>query len=498
MSFLPLSLPPGIYRNGTQYQSKGRWYDANLVRFCQGTIQPHGGWRVKSTATLAGKGRAIISWHDNSGSTWSAIGTESHLYAMTRGGAVSDITPAGFISGRADAVAEGAYGDGVYGGDAFGTPRADANQVQDASLWSLDNWGEDLVGVMSEDTVIYQWTLSPSPAATAVAVANAPSALAILTTNEDILMALGTPTPGVANNPRHVSWSDQQNNTDWTPSAANQAGDYELPTNGRLMMGLRVKAGTLLFTDLDLWLASYTANELVYGFDKLGQGCGAISRACAMALDAQAVWMGNNGFWLYDGYVRPLPCDVWDYVFADLNLLQKSKITCELNSAFGEVTWRYPSGSSTEIDRFVTWNFRENHWTIGALARLSGVDGGVNSQYPMRVGADGLVYEHEVGFAYDGAVPYLESGPFELGNGDTVQYATRLLPDDLDAGDVSATFFVKFAPDGAETRFGPYTLSKRTDVRFGGRQLRVRYDGVSPSDWRIGAPRLDATAGGLR
>ena len=499
MALIPLSLPPGIYRNGTPYQSKGRWYGGNLVRFFQGAILPHGGWRQQSTSAMTGKGRAIISWHDNAQNTWSAIGTESHLYAMTRSGALSDITPPGLTAGRADAVAEGGYGDSTYGaGYAYGAPIPDQNAVQDASMWTLDNFGQYLVGCMSDDGNIWQWTLNTgTPAAR---VSGAPSAAAIFTTAEGMLMALGANTI-----PRQVMWSDQQDNTDWTPTTSNQAGDFELATNGRLLMGLRIKSGSLLFTDIDVWLATYQANELVYGFTRVGLGSGAISRGAAMAVDAvssaygaQAVWMGDNGFWLYNGYVLPLACDVWDYVFNNLNQLQRSKITCEMNSAFGEITWHYPSASSTEIDSYVTWNFRENHWTVGQVSRLAGVDAGINAQYPLRVGTDGYVYEHEVGFSYGGAMPYLESGPFELGAGDTVQYARRLLPDDLTAGDVKATFFVKFEPDDAETGFGPYALSKLTDLRFAGRQMRVRYDGVNLNGWRIGAPRLDVVAGGLR
>jgi hypothetical protein len=95
-------------------------------------------------------------------------------------------------------------------------------------------------------------------------------------------------------------------------------------------------------------------------------------------------------------------------------------------------------------------------------------------------------------------MPYLESGSFELGSGDQVQYARRLVPDELTAGAVKATFFVKFEPDDREASFGPYALSKLTDVRFGGRQIRVRYDGVNLDGWRIGAPRLDIVAGELR
>ena len=365
-------------------------------------------------------------------------------------------------------------------------------------MWTLDTFGQYLVGCMSDDGNVYQWELDTgTPAAL---VAGAPSGAALFTTAEGMLMVLGA-----GNNPRLVQWSDQQDNTDWTASASNQAGDFQLGTNGRLMQGLRIRSGSLIFTDVDAWLCTYQANQLVYGFNRVGLGCGAISRGAAIAVDAvssaygaQAVWMGNNGFWLYNGYVLPLSCDVWDAVFSNLNVLQKSKITCEMDSAFGEITWHYPSASSVEIDSYVIWNFRENHWTLGQVARLSGVDRGVNAAYPMRVFTDGNVYEHEVGTDYGGAMPFLESGPFELGEGDQVQYARKLIADDLTAGDVTATFFAKFEPDDSETSYGPYTVSKLTDVRLAGRQIRVRYDGAAMDAWRIGAPRLDVVAGGLR
>ena len=500
MPYQSLTLPPGIYRNGTQLQSEGRYFDCNLVRFFQGTIQPEGGWRKKSTSAVTGKGRAIISWHDNSNSTWSAVGTETNLYAMTRSGVLHDITPSGFTAGNADAAAVGGYGGGTYGSGIYGIPRPDATEIEDADIWTLDTWGEDMVGVMPTDGIIYQWNLNT--AVIAAKVTNSPDCTSLLTTQENILMALAA--EGV---PRRLKWSDQEDNTDWTPTATNQAGDLDLPTAGRLMQGIRVKSGNLILTDLDAHLVSYTANNLVYSPNKVGSGCGAISRACAIAIDAaasvygaQAVWMSNAGFFIYNGYVLPLQCDVWDYVFDDLNGLQKSKVTCTINSAFGEITWRYPSGSSTEIDRRVTWNFRENHWSIGSLpVRYSSVDAGIQSPFPMSVASDGYVYEHECGFVYDTDVmPFLESGPMQLGKGDNVQYATQLLPDDLAAGDVSATFFTKFWPDDVEATQGPYTITKQTDVRFGGRQIRVRYDGVNADSWRIGAPRLDITAGGGR
>ena len=261
MALQSLTLPPGIYRNGTPYQSKGRWYGGNLVRFFQGAILPHGGWRPQSTSAMTGKGRAIISWHDDSQSTWSAIGTESHLYVMTRGGALTDITPSGFTAGRADAVAEGGYGDGAYGaGYAYGAPIPDINAVQDASMWTLDDFGQFLRRCMPDDGAIYR--MGPDTGHLAAAISGAPSATAIFTTPEGMLMALGA--ESVA---RRVKWSDQQDDTRLDPQHIQPGGGFRpSPPNGRLLQGLRIKSGSLLFTDIDVWLATYLADELVYGF----------------------------------------------------------------------------------------------------------------------------------------------------------------------------------------------------------------------------------------
>lgn len=490
MAFLQLSLPPGMYRNGTPLQSQGRWYDGNLVRFYSGTIQPLGGWRLKSTTTMTGKARAILTWRDNDNGVRTAIATHSNIYYMSRSGVLSDITPTGYSAGRADAEAAGGYGTGFYGVGTYGSPRPDVTQVQDATVTSLDKWGQDLVFVSPDDTTIYEWALDPD--VIAAAVANAPSATALVVTQDGILMALAA--EGVLS---RVKWSDQRNNTLWTPDATNQAGDFDLQTSGRIMFGMRITGGVLILTDTDVHLANYTGDNRIYEFNKKSDGCGAISRAAGVALDSQAVWMGMGGFWLFNGFAQPLPCDVSDYVFSDLNYLQQSKITCEVNAQFGEVTWRYPSGGSIEVDRYVTWNLRENHWTVGQIERLCGADKGV-SKYPLRCDGSGNVYEHEVGYSYDDVMPFLEGGPFQLGNGDNVFYANLLLPDDKTLGDVKASFKTKFEPDGAETTYGPYTLASRTYLRFGGRQMRVRYDGVNNVGWRIGAPRIDVTAGGAR
>ena len=99
--YIPLKLPPGIYRNGTEYQAAGRWYDANLVRWYENTLRPMGGWRKRATGQMTGLCRGFITWRDNSALRWIAAGTQSKLYAMNEAGTLKDITPSGFTAGAA-------------------------------------------------------------------------------------------------------------------------------------------------------------------------------------------------------------------------------------------------------------------------------------------------------------------------------------------------------------------------------------------------------------
>src|SRR6266581_4457598 len=158
MARLPISFPPGVFRDGTQYQAKGRWYDANLVRWYGAALGPVRGWVRKGTSTLTGSARAAIAWVDNSKNAWIGIGTHSKLYVCNRLGAAFDITPAGFTTGRADATASGGYGSGPYGASTYGTPRSDTTTtINDATQWTLDTWGQDLVGVSPDDRKLYEW-----------------------------------------------------------------------------------------------------------------------------------------------------------------------------------------------------------------------------------------------------------------------------------------------------------------------------------------------------
>ena len=493
MALIPLKIPAGVYRNGTEYQSAGRWYDANLVRWYENTLRPIGGWRKKSATALTGLCRGILTWRTNSGARYIAAGTQSKLYAMDENNVIKEITPTGIASGRADAVSGTGYGYNTYGSYAYGVARPDAGAIAPATTWSLDTWGEYLVACSDSDGKLYEWQLGFTTPTLAAAITNAPTGCAaLLSTAERFLFALGA-----SSNPRLVKWSDQEDNTTWTASATNQAGDFELNTVGALKCGKRVRGINLLFTDVDVHTATYVGLPYVYQFERAGSGCGVISSQSVAAIDSAAMWMSRSGFWMFDGYVKPMPCDVSDYVFTNMNYNQASKVYAVHNSKYGEVWWFYPSSSSNEVDSYVIYNYRENHWNIGTLARTAGVDRGVYLN-PIMVDPSGYIYEHEVGYNYDSGSVYAESGPYEIGVGENIMSVRQVIPDEQTLGDVQISFKSRMYPTSTETTHGPYSASQPTDARFSGRQVKIRYTGAVLEDWRVGVTRVDAVAAGKR
>lgn len=492
MPLIPLNIPAGQYRNGTEYQSQGRWRDGNLIRWHEGALRPIGGWRQRGTVDINGVARTMVAWEDNSNNRRVAFGTHNKLYAMTAGNTVADITPAGFTSGRVDATAFTGYSGSTFGNGLYGLPSEDTGSILPATTWSLENWGEYLLGTTADDGKIYQWTLnSATPAAV---LSNAPTGCSsMMVTEERFVFAFGA-----GGDPRKVAWSDRENNNLWTPETTNEAGDIQIQTNGVILKGLRTRGETLILTTQDGHTATYSGPPYVYGFSRVGTSCGLIAANAAASIDEGVVWMGQRSFFVYSGgAVQDLSCDVADYVFSDMNNDQKSKVHAVVNSRFNEIWWFYPSASSTECDRYVAFDYAEKIWTTGSIDRTAGVDRGVFRQ-PFWIAADGTLYEQEIGFNYGTQTPFAETGPIAIGVGEQVMAVRGMIPDEKTLGDVNATFKTRFYPTDTERDYGPFSMANPTSLRFTGRQIRMRVTGDAASDWRVGIMRLDAVAGGRR
>lgn len=501
MPYLPLTIPPGFSKPGTVYDARGRWYDGNLVRWHEGVLRPWGGWTPVQTVAagvgtdidLAAPVRGMLAWRDGVQQPNLAMGVPSKLWFF-RAGVLTDITPTGFASGTDDATitsGPGPYGSEAYSGGAYGYGVSGAEVLEECSTWQLDQFGEQLIACAQHDGKIYRKS-DPSTTAAAAVIATAPtSCRGVVVTPERFVVALGA-----SGDDRLVKWSDQEDPDTWTASSTNQAGDLTLVTPGSIMAGRRVGGETLIWTDYDVWRMRYIGGTLVYSITPIGSACGTLSRHAMAVADGKAFWMGQRGFFVYDGFVKAIPCEVGDHVFGSLNRQQRSKIAAYVRASFGEVVWHYPSEGSAENDRYVAFNYRMGVWTTGELERTSGVDAAAFG-FPIAADSTGAVYQHEiVDGDYESLTPYIESGPVEIGAGDRVMMVREIVPDNDTFGSLSMKMYSSTYPVTTETEHGPYTPTAPTKVRLTGRQVRLRVEGAR--DWRLGTVRLEVVPGGRR
>jgi len=498
MPLVPLDIPAGVYRNGTEYEAKGRWYETNLVRWREGRLEPVGGWEQydNTISALDGKSRGILTWRGNDSGRYMAIGTSSKLYG-SQGGQLYDITPSGFVTGRDDSLFGYGYGVGIYDGGDYGTIRSTAVAL-DATTWSLDTWGEYLVACSTTDGRVFEWNLSTST--TAAIVANAPDDnVGIIVTNERHLVCLGADA-----NKRKVAWSDQEDNTTWTPAANNLAGDLELNTSGRIRTARRVGNDILIWTDVDCHLMRYLGPPYVYGIERIGENCGIVGPNAVAVAGGTATWLSEGGFWSYDGAVRPLQCDAVSDVTDDINRVQQIKTYGGHNSEFGEMWFFYPSSGSDENDRYIVWDYRLNHWSVGALARTCWVDQSAFAD-PIAVGDDNIVYRHELGWTDDGSTRvgsvYAISGPIELGQGDMFAVVDRIIADDYEnLPSLKAVIGTKNTPEGtySDTEYTINESDGYIDVRLTARQMRVKLEATRDDGFKFGTLRMNLKQGSRR
>lgn len=499
MPLVPLDIPAGVYRNGTEYEAKGRWFDTNLVRWREGRLEPVGGWAQfeSEAAALTGTARGIHAWRDNSETRNLAIGTETNLY-ISQGGSFYDITPNDLVAGRQNTLVGEGYGAGAYGADNWGDPRSSGVLTLSATTWSLDNWGEYLVGCSTSDGRLLEWT--GTLAADAAVIANAPTnCVGLIVSNERHLIALGAD-----GDPRKVAFSDQEDNTTWTPAATNTAGDLLLETAGIIKCARRVGNDILIWTDVDCHLMRFLGAPFVYGIERIGTNCGVVGANAVSVAGNSAIWLSESGFWIYDGTIKPLQCNALLDVTDRINRNQQSKTFGGHNSQFGEMWFFYPSSGSEENDKYVMYNYRYNHWAVGELARTAWVDQGT-FPYPIAVAADGVVYSHEFGSTDDGSTRvgdvYAVSGPIELGQGDRFAVIDRIITDDYEnLPSLKATIGTKNTPEGSYTDT-EYTLSEADgyiDVRLTARQLRVKLEATRDEQFKFGTIRMNLKQGSRR
>ena len=239
----------------------------------------------------------------------------------------------------------------------------------------------------------------------------------------------------------------------------------------------------------------------------------------AKSVNDAIYWMGDDDFYVYTGQVQTLPCSVKDYVFSDFNATQGQKVFAALNSSFSEVWWFYPSSGSDEIDRYVVYDYQQQLWFFGTMARTAWVDRGIND-FPLAAGTDGILYQHELGLNDGqndtGLDSFIESSQIDIGDGENFSFIRRMIPDVTFTGSVSDSPSVNFilqtrnAPGAAYsttstngvTRTATVPVEQFTDlvhVRLRGRSMALKLQSTGEDiQWRLGAPRVDIRPDGRR
>lgn len=438
----------------------------------------------------------MLAWRDNDDVQRLAVGTTHQVWAYADG-VLDEITPASLVGGQSRAIPQsGVYGTGAYGTGVYGSGDESLEQLEEAQSWQFDTFGDHLVASALSDGKLYEWDLNGSNQL--VAITNAPvDNLGLVVTPERFLFALGA-----GGESRRVEWCDQEDDTIWTPASTNQAGGEHLPGQGPLMAGRRGRRETLLWSSTDMFVAQYVGGTGVYSFRMVGNACGPISRQSMSMIDSgRAVWMGESGFFIYNGSVLPMESEVHDYVFNGMNRQQRSQIWSMSLALHNEVWWFYPSSTSLFCDRYVSLNMTTGVWGIGALQRSAGIDSGIY-QYPLMADRFGVVYEHERGtdmntFLCGSQVPYAQSGPVQIAHGDNWVHVSEIIPDEATLGSVSLQLAAKAYPTAEAHQVVAYNPANPTSTRVSGRAFTLRATQVLP-DWRLGEPRFDVELEGMR
>lgn len=381
------------------------------------------------------------------------------------------------------------YGTSTYGTGTYGTPRPVGSGVP-AKLrtWSLDNWGEDLVGAPS-DGELYWWDRSTGSSARAVLIIEAPTNIQRLIVNPEnrFIIAIGcSGYDGVAD-PMRIRWPSQETLDDWIPTDENTAGGKRLDYGSRLITGIKSRGQILIWSDIHLYSMQYlNGDPLGFGFNSLGT-CSIVGPNAAADLNGIVRFMGFDDFFIYDGTLRIMPCDVHTYVFGDFDRTQAEKVVCSTYRPKGETRWDYASESGTgENDRYVIHNSFEDCWYYGSIVRTAyrDVSAAITGYMTNPYGANGgYLYKHEQGTDFvDGSTTvmpwFIESYDMNVGGSDFFGLINSLIPNyDSITGEFSLTLKKKRWPQSAYETRGPYTVTGTTekiDVRSRGSQTALR------------------------
>ena len=433
-----------------------------------------------------------------------------------------------------------------------------AGVIIDPGQWRLTNYGQKLLALIYNGVVV-EWdpsgvgALSTPVRATLVSGAPTASRDMLVSTPDRHLCFFGTETTigtTSSQDDMFIRFSNQEDINTYTPTATNTAGTQRLADGSKIIGTLRGRNGNYVWSDTAMFTMRFIGAPFTFGFEQVGTNCGLISQHGAIEVDGIIYWMSEDSFFYFDGAsVKKLPCLVEDYVFGDVNNDAEFIVHAGVNDKFNEITWFYPSGSSTAVDRSVTYNTRDSQnipggvWTTNAgslLKRTTWVDQGVYakpyatsynaSETPTAGSVPGIengattYYSQETGndqVKADGTTTaiaaQLESGDFDIdqtgnvtGAGEFMCRISRFIPDFKNqVGDAEVSIMLRDFPSDTRSSSasgpiitGPFTITTSTqqvNCRARGRaaSFKIANTGTGQT-WRFGTFRADIHAGGRR
>lgn len=407
----------------------------------------------------------------------------------------------GFYGGSSSVTSTGPFTGYGTGGS---TPVGGGAPIT-AADWSLTNWGEVLLSCPNGGP-IYFWSAN-SGFSTASVIPTAPffNGGIFVSQPQQILVAWGSVQSTGVRDPLIVRWSDALDYTNWTVTTQDWAGSFKIPTGSIIRGGLQTAQQGIIWTDIDCYVMQNVGQPIVFGFNRVGSGCGLVGQHAAGVLNGNIFWMGPNNFFVLGqgaSGVSPIPCPVWNFVFQNIDPNNLSKVRCAINSAFEEVAWFFPAlGGTGENTLYVKYNTLEQEWDYGTLGRSAWIDVTVLGN-PIGSDLTGLIWQHETGYnagtlAMDSS---FQTGYWSIADGNEMAFVDWIIPDMTFmpvGGSVNATlqltFFAADYPSGPVRTYGPYTYTNTTqyiNTRIRGRLMSMKVEGDDLNTfWRIGRIR---------
>ena len=452
------------------------------------------------------------------------------------------------------------YGWGTYlwSDSTWGTARTTSDVVLDPGIWSLDNFGQILVATIHNGKT-YTWNAGASNPrsnrATLMSGAPTKTRLTLVSDRDRHLFHFGTETTigdSTTQDPMFIRFSNQEDYNTYQPTATNTAGTFRLDTGNKIIAAVQGKDYVFVLTDSAAYVIQFVGPPFTFSVRQVGTNCGCIGQNAVSYSNGMIFWMsGEGGFFAFDGTVKALPCLVEDFVFTTtgdnlgINYNASQIIYGEHNTLYNEVTWFYPKAGSTQIDRCVTYNYGENCWTTGSLARSSYADTGVfdvpyatqyNSTATPNFDIQGITnlygastyYAHETGTDQVNSSgttsinAYIQSGDFDIsarmgitgqttgladlrGDGEFIMSMKRFVPDfQYLTGNSKVTLLLNDYPNNtaSSSPLGPFTITSSTDkvdTRARGRLLSIKIENDAIGEtWRYGTLRVDIKPDGRR